>query len=101
MLADLGENLSTIHLDDNIVSISYIGLKERREKGKTEGLKIDRVERSLKIEGMRKHQTELWVWDSKSMVGLGRTENTTSNLKLRVHCTRSSPKRIAFVFLLG
>jgi hypothetical protein len=41
---------------------------ERKEK--QEGLRIDRVERSLKIEGMLKHQTELWVWYFKSMVGL-------------------------------
>jgi hypothetical protein len=37
MLAGLGENLSIIHLDHNVFSISYIGLKAKREEGKKDG----------------------------------------------------------------
>jgi hypothetical protein len=37
MLADFRESLSTIHLHHNIVSISYVGLKVKREKGHKEG----------------------------------------------------------------
>jgi hypothetical protein len=36
MLADLGENLSTIHLD-NVVSTSYIGPKAMRERRNRKG----------------------------------------------------------------
>jgi len=32
MLTDLGKNPSIIHLEHNIFSISYIGLKGRRER---------------------------------------------------------------------
>jgi hypothetical protein len=37
MHADLGENFSIIHLDHNILSISYIGVKERTKKGNKDG----------------------------------------------------------------
>jgi len=37
MLADLRENLSIIHLNHNIFSISYIGLKASRENGNKDG----------------------------------------------------------------
>jgi hypothetical protein len=37
MLAGLGETFSIIHLNHNVFSISYIGLKARREEGKKDG----------------------------------------------------------------
>lgn len=37
MLTGLGENLSIIHLDHNVFSISCISLKARREEGNKDG----------------------------------------------------------------
>jgi len=37
MLADLGENLSIIHFDHNIFSISYVDVKARRDEGNEDG----------------------------------------------------------------